>query len=120
MFLLENVATNFPVGVESFEEAAVTNDGEFFETDPKHLAAGIKIRKLRKVFGTKAAVRNLSLNMYQDQITVLLGHNGAGKTTTMSMLTGMFTPTSGTAIVNGSVVKHFCHFCFGKFAPFFK
>ena len=44
---------------------------------------------------------NLHLNMYQDQITVLLGHNGAGKTTTMSMLVGLFPPTSGDAIING-------------------
>ena len=44
---------------------------------------------------------NLNLNMYQDQITVLLGHNGAGKTTTMSMLVGLFPPTSGDAIING-------------------
>ena len=43
----------------------------------------------------------MTLNMYEGQITVLLGHNGAGKTTTMSMLTGFFPPTSGTALVNG-------------------
>lgn len=36
----------------------------------------------------RAAVRELSLNLYEGQITVLLGHNGAGKTTTLSMLTG--------------------------------
>lgn len=36
----------------------------------------------------KEAVRDLTLNMYEGQITVLLGHNGAGKTTTLSMLTG--------------------------------
>ena len=44
---------------------------------------------------------SLNLNMYRDQITVLLGHNGAGKTTTMSMLVGLFPPTSGDAIING-------------------
>lgn len=38
--------------------------------------------------GNKVAVNNMHLNMYANQITVLLGHNGAGKTTTMSMLTG--------------------------------
>ena len=46
------------------------------------------------------AVDRLSLNMYRDQITALLGHNGAGKTTTMSILTGLFTPTSGDAVIN--------------------
>ena len=49
----------------------------------------------------KVAVDNLYLNVYQDQITVLLGHNGAGKTTTMSILVGLFPPTSGDAIING-------------------
>ena len=49
----------------------------------------------------KVAVDQLNLNMYKGQITALLGHNGAGKTTTMSMLTGLFTPTSGTALING-------------------
>ena len=39
--------------------------------------------------------------MYKGQITALLGHNGAGKTTTMSMLTGLFSPTAGTAHING-------------------
>lgn len=36
----------------------------------------------------KVAVENTTLNVFEGQITVLLGHNGAGKTTTMSMLTG--------------------------------
>jgi ABC-type multidrug transport system ATPase subunit len=43
---------------------------------------------LQKYKKNKIAVDNLSLNMYEGQITVLLGHNGAGKTTTMSMITG--------------------------------
>ena len=36
----------------------------------------------------KMGIRDLTLNLYEGQITVLLGHNGAGKTTTMSLLTG--------------------------------
>ena len=51
-----------------------------------------RIFSLLKVFRVnrkdRVAVHNLHLNMYDGQITVLLGHNGAGKTTTMSMLTG--------------------------------
>ena len=55
--------------------------------------------------GNKVAVDGLSLNLYQGQITSFLGHNGAGKTTTMSVLTGLFPPTSGTAIVNGYDIR---------------
>ena len=32
----------------------------------------------------------MTLDMYDGQITALLGHNGAGKTTTMDMLTGKY------------------------------
>ena len=39
-------------------------------------------------FDQKIAVRDTSLNLFEGQITALLGHNGAGKTTTISMLTG--------------------------------
>ena len=49
----------------------------------------------------KVAVEDISLTMYRGHITALLGHNGAGKTTTMSILTGLYTPTSGDAIING-------------------
>lgn len=42
----------------------------------------------------RQAVKGLTMNMFESQITVLLGHNGAGKTTSLSMLTGElgFTP----------------------------
>ena len=54
--------------------------------------------------GSKVAVDGLSLQMYKGQITALLGHNGAGKTTTMSILTGLFPPSSGSAHVNGKSI----------------
>nr|CAH59462.2 ATP-binding cassette transporter sub-family A [Pecten maximus] len=86
------------------EPPSVTNP-EKFERDPTDLRVGIKISNLRKVFGSgtgkKVAVANTTLNMYDGQITALLGHNGAGKTTTMSMLTGFIPATNGTATVNG-------------------
>ena len=36
----------------------------------------------------KLAVAGTNLNIFNGQITALLGHNGAGKTTTMNMITG--------------------------------
>lgn len=46
-------------------------------------------QNLTKIYkDRKKVVDNLNLRMYENEITVLLGHNGAGKTTTISMLTG--------------------------------
>ncbi|XP_006514769.2 ATP-binding cassette sub-family A member 13 isoform X1 [Mus musculus] len=49
----------------------------------------------------KVAVQELTLTFHRDQITALLGTNGAGKTTIISMLMGLFPPTSGTITING-------------------
>lgn len=92
------------VGVEDFSEQNGI-DNHSIEKEPTNLHVGIKIQALRKTFGKKTAVRDISLNLYEDQISVLLGHNGAGKTTTMSMLTGVITPTSGTAYVGGHNIR---------------
>lgn len=79
---------------------------EFIEEEPIGLRAGIQIRGLTKEYcKDRLAVNNISLNMYEGQITALLGHNGAGKSTTMSMLTGLFPATGGTAIVNGFDIR---------------
>ncbi|KAJ8935390.1 hypothetical protein NQ314_012806 [Rhamnusium bicolor] len=66
---------------------------------------GIEIQNLTKKFGHKFAVNNLSLDIYQNQITVLIGPNGAGKSTTMSMITGMIDITSGNIKMNGKNIK---------------
>jgi ABC-type multidrug transport system ATPase subunit len=47
------------------------------------------------------AVDNLSFTIDEGEIFCLLGHNGAGKTTTINMMTGLFTPSSGTAFIYG-------------------
>lgn len=52
------------------------------------------------------AVKNLSMDIYKNQITVLLGHNGAGKTTTMSMISGIIPKSSGTISVDGDEDIH--------------
>lgn len=76
------------------------------EMASKSKKVGISLRRLRKVYATgKVAVQGLKMNLYEDEITVLLGHNGAGKTTTISMLTGMIPATSGTAYINGCDVN---------------
>ncbi|XP_065190640.1 phospholipid-transporting ATPase ABCA1-like isoform X1 [Sycon ciliatum] len=80
------------------------------EDEPKHLKCGVSFHNLVKSYDsatgvTKLAVDDLCLNFYEGQITSFLGHNGAGKTTTMSVLTGMYPPTSGTAYVYGHDIR---------------
>ncbi|XP_031559324.1 ATP-binding cassette sub-family A member 3-like isoform X2 [Actinia tenebrosa] len=83
-------------------------DHHAVEDEPTDLQIGVGIKNLSKVFkssaGNKVAVDGLSLNMYKGQITALLGHNGAGKTTTMSILTGLFPPTSGSAHIGNKSI----------------
>uniref|UniRef100_A0A8C6MKT9 ABC transporter domain-containing protein n=1 Tax=Moschus moschiferus TaxID=68415 RepID=A0A8C6MKT9_MOSMO len=80
---------------------ASTVQNAYFEEEPVSLTAGIRIQHLYKVLFTVLAVQDLSLNLYEGQITVLLGHNGAGKTTTLSILTGFYRPTSGKVYISG-------------------
>uniref|UniRef100_W5N6N8 P-type phospholipid transporter n=1 Tax=Lepisosteus oculatus TaxID=7918 RepID=W5N6N8_LEPOC len=79
----------------------------FLEPVPPNLKPGVSVRNLVKIYktGKKVAVDGLSVDFYEDQITSFLGHNGAGKTTTMSILTGLFPPTSGTALINGKDIR---------------
>jgi ABC-2 type transport system ATP-binding protein len=61
----------------------------------------IRTRQLVKRYGAREAVRGIDLDIPSGQLVGLLGPNGAGKSTTIKMLTGMLTPTSGTAEVAG-------------------
>ncbi|MFQ5648951.1 MAG: ABC transporter ATP-binding protein [bacterium] len=66
----------------------------------------IELSNLSKHFGDLQAVAGLSLEVARGEILGFLGPNGAGKTTTVKMLTGMLTPTSGTALVAGFDILH--------------
>src|SRR5579871_3941734 len=55
----------------------------------------ISVRNLRKVYGNKAAVDGLNLEVPRGCFFGFLGPNGAGKSTTIRMLTGLIPPNSG-------------------------
>ena len=90
--------------IESTNDVVDQNENSYFECDHSTDKAGILIKNLYKEFGSgslkKVAVKNLSLDIAQGRITILLGQNGAGKSTTMNIVTGMITPTSGTVYIN--------------------
>ncbi|XP_053437443.1 phospholipid-transporting ATPase ABCA7 [Nycticebus coucang] len=77
------------------------------EEAPPGLNPGVSIRGLEKHFpgSPQAALRGLSLDFYQGHITAFLGHNGAGKTTTLSILSGLFPPSGGSAFILGYDIR---------------
>ena len=71
--------------------------------------AAVEITHLTKRFGTALALDDISLSVPPGSVFGFLGPNGAGKTTTLRILTGLATPTSGTATVLGQDVRHAGH-----------
>ena len=66
----------------------------------------LEVHNLVKKYGDFTAVKGISFDIKEGEIFSLLGPNGAGKTTTISMLSTLYTPTSGDATIGGySVTK---------------
>ena len=61
----------------------------------------IEVRNVSKSFGEVKAVRDISFDMRDGEITGLLGPNGAGKTTTLRMLYSLLPPDTGTIRIDG-------------------
>ncbi|KAM9639816.1 ABC-type organic anion transporter ABCA8-like isoform 3-T3 [Morphnus guianensis] len=63
----------------------------------------IRLNNIKKAYKKKdkktEALRGLSLNIYEGQITALLGHSGAGKTTLLNVLSGLTLPSEGSATI---------------------
>uniref|UniRef100_A0A6Q2X408 ABC transporter domain-containing protein n=1 Tax=Esox lucius TaxID=8010 RepID=A0A6Q2X408_ESOLU len=68
----------------------------------------IRINNIHKVYqekdGSVEALRGLTFDIYEGQITALLGHSGAGKSTLMNILCGICPQSDGHASIYGSPV----------------
>ncbi|KAG2382160.1 hypothetical protein C9374_005362 [Naegleria lovaniensis] len=67
---------------------------------------GVVFYNLEKTYGMNRAVKGTCLTIGKSECFGLLGMNGAGKSTTISMLSGMFGPSGGTAFVYGKDIRH--------------
>nr|XP_019945693.1 PREDICTED: ATP-binding cassette sub-family A member 12 [Paralichthys olivaceus] len=87
----------FPDNKEKGKSTLSFQAGEDFS----ELPVGVALHGLNKMYSNRVGIQNLNVSFHEGHVTSLLGHNGAGKTTTMSLLTGLFAPTSGTIEVYG-------------------
>jgi ABC-2 type transport system ATP-binding protein len=70
------------------------------------MPAILEVHDLVKKYGDFAAVKGISFDIKEGESFSLLGPNGAGKTTTISVLSTLYAPTSGDALIGGhSVAK---------------
>ena len=53
-------------------------------------------------FGGVTALSEVSVKIFRGEILGLIGPNGAGKTTCFNVMTGVYQPTQGTVMFNGS------------------
>ena len=66
----------------------------------------LRVEGLKKNFGRKTAVRDVSFSMLEGEIVGLLGPNGAGKTTVFYMIVGFIRATAGKIYLDDSNITH--------------
>lgn len=61
----------------------------------------LALKNVSKIFGSYAALQDVSLEIHPGQVLCLLGDNGAGKSTLIKVLSGFHEPTTGEIEFNG-------------------
>lgn len=62
----------------------------------------VELTDIRKTFGGFVALDNVSFTARYGQVHALLGENGAGKSSLMNILSGLYSPESGSILINGT------------------
>jgi len=70
-------------------------------TETQHGRPAVRLRELRKSFGSVVAVDYVDLDVYDGEFLTLLGPSGSGKTTVLRMIAGFELPTAGRVELGG-------------------
>src|SRR5881296_983504 len=74
------------------------------EAPPQEVSLALSAERITVAFGGLVAVSDVSFTIPEGSIVSLIGPNGAGKTTFFNILTGLYKPTSGQLLFDGSEV----------------
>ena len=64
----------------------------------------LKLSKVSKSFGPAQIIKNLDLNIKKGERHAIIGPNGAGKSTLFHLISGHYTPTSGSIVLNNEEI----------------
>jgi len=64
--------------------------------------AELRLRDLRKSFGTRLVLRGIDLTIPAGQFVAIVGRSGCGKSTLLRLLCGLETPDSGDITIDGA------------------
>ena len=72
----------------------------------KHSPSRLEVRGLRKNYGARRVVHEVSLDVASGEVVGLLGPNGAGKTTSFYMIVGLVRADAGSIRIDEQAVEH--------------
>lgn len=67
----------------------------------------LEVKNIKKSFGNKEVLRDVSFSVREGEIVCLLGNNGAGKTTIINCILRMIKADSGTILLNGRDIRKY-------------
>ena len=75
-------------------------------TDGSRCESRLEVSHLQKYYGSRKAVKDVSLAVCKGEVVGLLGPNGAGKTTSFYMIVGLVHASAGDITIDGQSVAH--------------
>ena len=93
---LQNVSVEFPI---------YNSTSRSLKNRVLSIATGGKIERRSDRLVIVRGLDNISLTFKDGDRVGLIGHNGSGKTTLLRVLSGIYTPTHGSSIINGNCVS---------------